>query len=120
MLFTLFCVGDNAFPGDKDRALLSLELERTLDEELPSRLPLELRELDRDRDADRDLWFCFPPPCGPLPGGCCCWDEGGDVTVELTALARLDDALLVPLRPAGDDATGTSFSSNVSPTTPAP
>lgn len=47
-----WCVGD--LLGERDRPLLSLELERILDEEEPRRLPLELRELERDRDWDRD------------------------------------------------------------------
>lgn len=47
-----WCVGDCALLGERERLLLSLELERTLEEELPRRLPLELRELERDRDWD--------------------------------------------------------------------
>lgn len=45
-------MGDCALLGERERLLLSLELERTLEEELPRRLPLELRELERDRDWD--------------------------------------------------------------------
>lgn len=44
-----WCVGD--LLGERER-LLSLELERIFEDDDPRRLPLELRELERDRDSD--------------------------------------------------------------------
>lgn len=82
------CVGD--LLGERERPLLSLELERILDDEEPRRLPLELRELERDRDWDRDPCLLWHRCCGGCDwgcsGGCCCC--GGEVTVELTAEPR--------------------------------
>lgn len=40
--------------GERERPLLSLELERIFEDDDPKRLPLELRELERDRDWDRE------------------------------------------------------------------
>ena len=46
--------GDLDFEGERDRPLLSLEVARTFDEELDDRLPLELRDLDRDPELERE------------------------------------------------------------------
>lgn len=49
VLLLEWCVGD--LLGESERQLLSLELERIFDDDDPRRLPLELRELERDRDS---------------------------------------------------------------------
>lgn len=50
VLLLEWCVGD--LVGERERQLLSLELERILEDDDPRRLPLELRELERERDWD--------------------------------------------------------------------
>lgn len=78
--------------GERERPLLSLELERILEE----RLPLELR--DGDRDCDRE---------GPDRDRCLLRNAGGgEVTVELTVLALREGTppgMLPPLPPLAAD-----------------